>query len=287
MQAACDRGATGVPHTAPMSVASEALTTGWEPGLPVADTMLRRYLFHNGELCAAFARAGGGHTLDTAALVAADLGHPGGYWNAATLLQPPSDWDETVEAVETFFAGGTGEAMLWSAWPTPDLRERGWRLSGHPPLLVRPPARALPPPATALDTVREVGSTGELATWERVAVEGYPLPDLATAAPGAMAGPALLDDPRLRLWTAAIDGRPVSAAAAFVAHGIGSLAFGATLPTGRRRGLWRQLAVARLLAMPDVWTAGVFSDLSRPGAEALGFTPILRLTLWVRERPTH
>jgi hypothetical protein len=269
-----------------MTVASEALTTGWEPGLPVADTMLRRYLFHNADLCAAFARAAGGHALDTPAVAGADLGHPGGFWNAATLLQPPTDWDETLETVEGFFAGGTGEAMLWSAWPTPDLRERGWRLSGHPPLLVRPPARDLAPPATAVDAVREVGTASELATWEQVAIAGYPLPDLDDVRPGTIAGPGLLDDPRLKLWTADADGQPVSAAAAFVARGIGSLAFGATLPTARRRGLWRQLAVTRLLAMPDVWTSGVFSDLSRPGAEALGFVPLLRLNLWVLERPS-
>ncbi|MGH9048182.1 MAG: hypothetical protein ACRDY4_00450 [Acidimicrobiia bacterium] len=268
-----------------MTVASETLTTGWEPGVPVADTMLRRYLFHASELNATFARAAGGRTLDTPAIGAADLGSASGYWNAATLLQPPTDWDETLEEVETFFAGGAGEALLWSAWPTPDLRERGWRLSGHPPLLVRPPARDLPPPATAVDAVREVRSVSDLATWERVAVEGYPLPELDGAPPGTMAGPALLDDPRLRFWTASADGHAVSAAAAFAAHGIGTLAFGATVATARRRGLWRQLAVTRLLASPDAWMAGVFSDLSRPGAEALGFIALLRLTLWARERP--
>ena len=30
---------------------------------------------------------------------------------------------------------------------------------------------------------------------------------------------------------------------------------------------------------------GVFSDVSRPGAEALGFVPLLRLTLWILDRP--
>ena len=30
---------------------------------------------------------------------------------------------------------------------------------------------------------------------------------------------------------------------------------------------------------------GVFSDFSRPGAEALGFVPLLRLTLWILDRP--
>jgi len=269
-----------------MAITAEALATGWEPDLPVGDTLLRQHLFHTSELSATFARAAGGRTLDTPAIAAADLGNASGYWNAATLLQPPNNWDETLEAVESFFADGTGEAMLWSAWPTPDLRERGWRLSGHPPLLVRPPSRDLPPPAAAVDDVHEVRNAADLATWERVAVEGYPLPELAGAPPATMADPALLDDPRLRFWTAQVDGRPVSAAAAFVAHGIGSLAFGATVPTARRRGLWRQLAITRLRAMPDLWLAGCFSDFSRPGAEALGFAPILRLTLWVRERPS-
>ena len=71
----------------------------------------------------------------------------------------------------------------------------------------------------------------------------------------------------------------------FVAHGIASLAFGATAPAVRRRGFWHQATIARLEATPDLWFAGVFSDYSRPGAEALGFVPLLRLTLWLLDRP--
>ena len=72
----------------------------------------------------------------------------------------------------------------------------------------------------------------------------------------------------------------------FTSHGIGSLSYGVTLPTAaRRHGYWRRLAVERLRATPDVWMTGVFSDLSRPGAEALGFVPLLRLTLWILDRP--
>ena len=270
-----------------MTVKTERLTTGWEPELPAADTLLRQYLLHTSELNATFARAAGGRTLETAAVAAADLRRPSGYWNAATLLQPPDDWDGTLDVVESFFDGGTGEAVFWSPWPTPDLRRRGWRLSGHPPLLVRSPARDVPPPATSTVDVREVESEPELAAWERVAIDGYPLRELADAPPGTMADPALLDDSRVSFWLAYIDGQPVSAAAAFVAHGVGSLAFGATLQAARRRGLWRQLAVARMAAVPDHWLVGAFSDFSRPGAEALGFVPIVRLTLWVRPRPAH
>ena len=57
------------------------------------------------------------------------------------------------------------------------------------------------------------------------------------------------------------------------------------MPAARRRGFWRQLAIDRLRATPELWTTGVFSDFSRPGAEALGFVPLLRLTLWILDRP--
>ena len=267
-----------------MAAAIEQLSTGWEPEVPVADTMVRRFLFHHASLCDAFATAAGGRTVESAALRAADLGRPGGYWNAATLLRPPSDWQATLDEVEAFFAGGTGEAMLWSAWPTPDLRERGWRLSGHPPLLIRPPATQVALPSVTGADLRTVRDVTELAEWERTAIEGYPLPALIGARPGALAGPSLLDDNRLRFLTAHLDGRVVSAAASFVEHGVGSLAFGATLPTARRRGLWQELAIARIRTMPDLWITGVFSDFSRPGAERLGFVPVQRFTLWVRDR---
>jgi hypothetical protein len=263
---------------------TEHLTTGWEPETPIGDTMLRRFLFHHSATAAAFVRSAGGTTLDTSAMAAADLRRPGGYWNAVTLLAPPSDWTATLDQVEAFFAGGTGAAGLWSAWPTPDLRARGWQLSGHPPLLVRPPVDVMPVPDTATPDVFPVRTPVELETWERVAIDGYPMTDLIGAAPGAIVGSAVLDDPRLRLWTARVDGQVVSSAASFVEHGIGSLAFGATLPEARRRGLWQQLAITRLRAAPDLWTTGVFSDFSRPGAEGLGFVPILRFTLWVLDR---
>ena len=91
-----------------------------------------------------------------------------------------------------------------------------------------------------------------------------------------MAGPSLLDDDRLRFLTAHLDGHIVSAAASFVAHGLASLAFGVTVPDSETpRPLGGSLAVARLDTMSDLWVTGVFSDDSRPGAERLGFVPLL------------
>ena len=58
------------------------------------------------------------------------------------------------------------------------------------------------------------------------------------------------------------------------------------MPAARRRGFWQRRRPSRASeATPDLWFAGVFSDHSRPGAEALGFVPLLRLTLWTLDRP--
>jgi hypothetical protein len=267
-----------------MTTTAEILTTGWEPAVAVEDTLLRRFLFHLVDTHEAFVLAGGGRALRTPTVALADLGRPAGYMNAAVLLQPPSDWDDTLADVEAFLRRGRGPAFLWSAWPTPDLTGRGWVLSGHPPLLVRPPVRVAPLPVAPDVDVRPVRTAADLADWERAAVEGFPLPEVSPFEPGALVPPALLDDPRLRFWLGRDRRRPVAAGAAFTSQGLSSLTFAATVPSVRRRGYWQRMAVERLATTPDLWTVGVFSDHSRPGAEALGFVPLLRLTLWILDR---
>ena len=129
--------------------------------------------------------------------------------------------------------------------------------------------------ATCGPEVRSVSTVADLARWERVAIDGYPLPDLQDAPVGGVAAPALLDDERVRFLVGLDGERVVAAAASFTSHGIGSLSYGVTLPESRRRGYWRRLAIERLRATPDLWMTGVFSDFSRPGAETLGFVPLL------------
>ena len=77
----------------------------------------------------------------------------------------------------------------------------------------------------------------------------------------------------------------MSAGALFTHDGLGLFALAATEPAARGRGHWRAHAADRLEAAPDVWMAGAFADLSRPLAEAIGFVPLLRFTLWSRPRP--
>lgn len=269
------------------TITSTQLATGWEPDLAVGDSLLRRYLFCWAALCDTFARAAGGRTLTTPRFAAADYRRPSGWFNSATLMQPAlgETFGEVLDDVESFFAGGHGQVHLWSPWPTPDLSRRGWELVGHPPFLVRPPAALVPPPAPPAVDVAEVTDANALTDWERVAVEGYPLPELLPVVPGALADPSLLRDPRLRLSLGRDDGEAVSLGALFSDFGVGCFALGVTRPRSRRHGHWKAHAIRRISAAPDLWMTGVFSDDSRPAAERLGFVAVLRLTLWARPRP--
>ena len=267
---------------------AEHLTDGWEPDLPVSDTLLRRFLFNLAAFNELPAVAAGARVLRRPDLAAADLGRPAAMHNAATLLRPLvyDRAGETLEVVEGFYDGhGSGEAYLWSAWPTPDLRQRGWVLEGHPPLLLRPPGGPPPPPVPPGLRAERVTGVGGLRDWERVAVDGFPYRELQPYRPGVLLDERVLADERLRLWVGYEGDRPVCMGTLFVDAGVAAFSLGVTLPEARRRGYWAAMAGVRLLEEPDLPAVGIFSDMSRPPAEALGFLPLLRFTLWHRPRP--
>jgi hypothetical protein len=270
-------------HTAP--TAEGRLTSGWEADLRLDDTLVRHYTFALAAGNAAPARAMGGRILERDDLLAADLGRPNAIFNAAVLTRPPAadGWHGALDEVEAFFAGGTGRAYLWSPWPTPDLRDRGWQLDGHPPLLVRPPGLALPE-ATAALVVREVADGAGLADFERVLVDGFPFDEHGPADAGRWLDERLLAEPGHRLFVGYADGAAAAAGWLLVHGGLGVLVLGATLAEHRQRGYWTAMLRRRLEAAREVPTASIFGDMSRPIAERHGFLPLVRYTLWHRDR---
>ena len=263
------------------------LVTGWERHLDVADTLLRSFVFHRAALDAAFTLADCGRTLDADDVSMADLGRPGGHFNGAVLTRPPTDWNDSLERIERFAIAGHGQFWLWSAWPTPDLHNRGWQLAGHPPLLVRPPLATFPVRETSAPHLefRRVISPSDLAAWETSAIDFCPLAGLEDAPVGSFASPALLDDDRLHFFVGWDGAHPAAIAASFASHGIASFIFGATMPAPRRRDIWKRVAIALHEATPDLWFASVLGDPSWSDAEALGAVRLLRLTLWILDRP--
>lgn len=262
------------------------LMTGWEPEAPVGDTLLRRFVFALSAASEQPVAAMGGLVSRCAEFAVADLGRPAGLGNAVTLLQPlavddPERAGAVLDAVEATVARGSGAVCLVSAWPTPDLRRRGWQLLGHPPFHLRPPALLPPTPVEGFRVAPVVDAAG-LRDFERVVIDGYPLPDVR---PGTLFDERMLGT-GLHLEVGYLDGRPVAAGARHTAHGLVVLLLGATLPSVRRRGCWSAMVRSRLGAAPELPAAALFGDDSRPGAERLfGFLPITRFTLWVRQRP--
>ncbi|MFP3913900.1 MAG: hypothetical protein ACLFWM_03425 [Actinomycetota bacterium] len=263
---------------------SEKPTDGWEPGLSPSDGVLRAYTENYAGEMASFAASTGGRVLRTDRYLLADHGAPAGIFNSAVLLRPaPHDLEDVAaEVTGEFGTAGGGRVYLWSPVPTVDLTGAGWHLEGHPTFAVRPPGGPLPGPSRV--RVERVADPARLAEWEEVVVNGFPFGDLQPYRKGALVGEAILDDDRARMWVAYDGDRPGAAAALHLEAGIAGFALGATLPESRRKGLWYALVRTRLLEEPELVAASVFSDDSRPGAEAIGFLPVSRWTLWSRLR---
>jgi hypothetical protein len=263
------------------------LVTGWEPHRPLGDGLVRRFVHAYASSFTMPVHLLGGRVVRRPAYVVWDLGRPaGGLFDGAMLLRPLPylGWEDVIDDLEAdLLPAASGEVMVFSPWPTPDLQARGWRLEGHPPLLLRPGGCPEPPPPPWLDLVA-VDDATTLADWERVAVDGYPLDELRPAWTGALADDRLLADPSFHAWVGYADGQAVAIGTSYVAHGLNVFTLGVTLPEHRGRGAWHVLARRRLDRFATLPAMGLFSDLSRGPAEGLGFVPLARWTVWSRER---
>ncbi|HEX4866014.1 MAG TPA: hypothetical protein VFV32_00150 [Acidimicrobiales bacterium] len=264
-----------------MATVERALETGWLDSTPVEDNLLRRFLRNQADLGAAVAVASGGRAAEVAGVALADAGGTLSFVNQATMQRPLTGLgDPTLDALDDFWGGEGRPHLLLSVWPTPDLAARGWRLDGHPMLVVRAPG---PHPEAAGPGVglELVADPGRLAVAESLAIEGYPIPHLATAPAGSVLAPGVLST-TVRYRIGHVDGAPVAVAADHVAHGVVNLCLAATLPAARRRGVWASLVWARVDDAPQLPAVAFTSDLSRPGFVRMGFLPVLRCTLWSR-----
>jgi GNAT superfamily N-acetyltransferase len=261
--------------TSTLSPLSGALITGWEPDLPVADTLLRRFLFAYADRIERMARRSGGRTEGSDDARFADLASPFHFDNAVVLLRPPplTDLVGVIARARAFFPP-TRPWVLLSAWPTPDLSELGLRLVGHPPLMFRLPA-PLPSPPAELQVV-EVDGPARLGDFERTLIAGFPFPG---------ADGATIFDPRqlgevVRLFVGYLGERPVSVAGAAVGHGVVEVDWVATMPSARGRGYGGALTAAAVGVAPELPAVLLASDPGHSVYRSLGFIDLLRCTMW-------
>jgi hypothetical protein len=128
-------------------------------------------------------------------------------------------------------------------------------------------------------TVRDLGPD-DVAEYERVLCEGYPIPEAAGLPAGSLfPGSVLAEGVTLRVGE--LDGAVVAGGAGYVGQGVVNLCGAASLPAARRRGVWGALVWARVDDAPNLPAVAYTSDFSRPGFLHLGFLPIVRCTLWL------
>lgn len=266
------------------------LESGWLPSTPDGDTYLRRFLLNWAGFCGASAESLGGQNLMLPTMRLADAGRPAAFSNCATLLQPMTaeSAPHVLARIAEFHAFDdstrAGEVLLCSAWPTGDLSDYGWRLMGHPPvhLLPRGATPSTPPPELRITEVRDLEA---LHIWERVGIAAYPLEGLLDAGPGAIAHESWLADPRRRMWIGWVDDQPIGAASVWIEHGINDVTLVVTMPEARRRGYGEALTWVAAQADAELPSMLLSSDDGRPVYERMGYLPLVRVTLWYRNRP--
>jgi hypothetical protein len=274
----------------PITVIDPNLSAGWEPETPVSDSLLRRFLVNWTLSLEAHGLPLGGRSLWRDDLAAVDLGRPAGIVNVATLLAPlfSEGVDEVAAALDDFYRFSTGETsgtvVLFSPWPTPDLRPHGWTIAFYGPLMLRPVGGELPPPPPGL-RIEEVQSEESLRAFEVATIRGFPLNELEGQGPGAAFSPEILSDERTRLWLGREDDRPVSIAATFVEAGINHVTLVATVPEARRRGYGAALTWRATLADAALPAMLIATDEGRPVYEQIGYMTLFRFTIWSRSRP--
>jgi len=273
----------------PVTILDPNLRAGWEPDAPVSDTLLRQFLSNQAGWSTAEGASVGARILQRDDLHSIDTGLPHGLANMGFPLAPiyPDALEETLAVLSDFHqlesGQARGEVYFFSPWPTPDLRPYGWRLGGHPPLMLRAAGGELPPVPAGLH-IEPVRNLHQLHHFSAVVQRGFDEQGPEGEAPKLSFGPSLLEDARARLWIGREGDRAVSAAAAFVADGINNVTLVATVPEAQRRGYGSALTWRATLADPSLPSVLFASDAGRPVYERMGYIALFRMTFWWRER---
>lgn len=212
-----------------------------------------------------------------------DAASPSPFGNLCHLMTPwrsASDGDR-LAAVRAFYAGRSGGPyLIFSPWPTGDLREHGLVPVGHPPLML---AGRMAPPLAGSDLVVEtVRTRDELREFERTLVEAFPVGELLPYHPHRFLAPGALGS-GWRFVIGSLGADVVAVAASYPCGGLRLVEMVATRPEVRGRGYGSAVTAA---AARDADRDGVLvsSDLGRGVYTRLGFRSVTRFTLWLGPR---
>jgi GNAT superfamily N-acetyltransferase len=266
----------------------EPLETGYDPTTPGRDTLMLDFVRGESASYSALVSAQGGRVAHDGELGLAmtDTGSPSPFGNIALFERPLSEREvaEAMRRLHAFYAAASGGPFgIFSTWPTPDLRDHGCGLIGHPPWMLREPAPLRPPPAGL--RIERISSRAAFPDWERVMVEGYPVPEVAPYRPGCLMDAGAVEASGWHFFVGYVDGEPVATSAAWVDDAHVRVDFVSLLEAHRGRGYGEALTGAATAAAGDDRPATlVSSDLGRPVYERMGYRSLVRITLWAGHR---
>jgi hypothetical protein len=259
------------------------LRNGWEQDTPADDTVARQALEAHVWRARAIAAAADAAWDEDDDVAMADLSLPGLFGNHA-MVRRPDGVARAVERCEAFFASDH-RYLLWSPFPTGDLRHLGLEPVGHPPLMVRAGATTgpAPPPELELEVVTDAAA---LAEFERTLVEAYPLDEWSGLPVGTVFPPGSLDSTGLRYWVGRVDGVTVVTATTVSTAGVNLVEWVSCRAEYRGRGYGAAVTEAAATVTPEQPAVLLASDDGRPVYERMGFLAIDRWTLWTRPADT-
>jgi hypothetical protein len=162
-----------------------------------------------------------------------------------------------------------------------DLRPLGMVPTEPRQCFWRPAGDAHAASAPAELEIVEVRSSAALAEFEQVSAAGFE----SSLPRGGWHPPAVLDDPRFRVWIARVEGKSVGAAMAYVGDAVVGVYGVAVTPGARRRGYGAALTWCATRVEPGLPAALQPSAMAVGVYRRLGYAPIGEFTAWHRVPP--
>jgi GNAT superfamily N-acetyltransferase len=228
----------------------------------------------------------GGEVLEVDGLLVSLSNLPASELNGTRVIREPDDAPTALEAARAVFRGRGhpffGIEIEVGRYPPVEkaIRAAGLRRVESWPTMAAPvsglPAERLP----AGVEIREVRHERDLEAVRSVEVATFGTPrEIAER----FVGMGMLEDDRVRIYTAWIDGEPVGEASAYLLHDTVGIFGVGVVEAARRRGIGAALTIRASRAFDDrtdlVWLQP--SDMARGMYEDLGFQAVSNWEVWI------
>ncbi|MDZ7728586.1 MAG: GNAT family N-acetyltransferase [Dehalococcoidia bacterium] len=210
----------------------------------------------------------------------ANTAGPEVYFRTITLTGPDEADDHYRRIQELVEAHGDETLTVCDSWGALDLAPLGFDVLRRGSWMVRHPAPPQRSPFPADFAIERVITEKQLAAWEAASAEGFG----ASSQPerGTLHGAAILQDPRMQVFSGSADGQVVGGAMAYIGDRILGVYGVSVIPQYRRRRFAEMLTWRCVLARPNIPAVLQPSEPAEPLYRTMGFEPIGEYVAWIR-----